>query len=181
MEVSLSQLIQLKKRLAEEISNSRSEFIQGAYTEVTADVETDAISVEEFEAAQHKLLELHDLHLSVALLVTKLNAQVKVMDGEKEMPIQQAILHAQFLRDYARAYKTLGAQKKTAIGSTGNGLRSGEKVVVERHYDIKQMLKDNKQLLLQADRLSRAIERASVTTTIDTAQTPELQGVEEYL
>lgn len=181
MEVSLSQLIQLKKRLAEEVSSTRSEFLRGEYTEVTADVETDTVSNEEFVESHNKLLHLHDLHLQVALLVTQLNAQVKVMDGSREMPIQQAILHAQFLRDYAKAYKSLGSHKKTTIDSTGNGFRSGEKVITERHYDIKGMLKESKQLLLQADRLSRAIERASVTTTIDTDNTPELQGIKEYL
>jgi len=181
MEISLSQLIQLKKRLQDEVYMARNEFLRGEYTETTADVVTDSVSKEEFVESHNKLLKLHDLHLQVGLLITQLNAQVKVKDGDREMPIQQAISHAKFLRDYAAVFKSLGSQKKISIGSTGGGLRQGEKVVVERNHDIKGMLKDSKSLFLQADRLSREIEAASVTTIIDTNDLAELEGIEEYL
>lgn len=181
MEISLSQLIQLKKRLAVEMNMTKNEFLRGSYTEVTADELTDEVTQEEFLESQNKLLNLHQLHLAVSLLVTKLNAQVLVEDGNTSMPIQQAIIHAEFLRDFGRACKQLGAQKAKVIGSNGNIMRSGEKVVVDRHYDIKGMLNESKSLMLQGDRLSRAIERASVITTISLSDHPELQGVEEYL
>lgn len=181
MDVSLSQLIQLKKRLSVEINTTKNEFLRGSYTEKTADELTDEVTPEEFEESHNKMLKLHQLHLAVSLLVTKLNTQIVVEEGSMKMPIQQAIIHAEFLRDYGRACKQLGAQKAKVIGSNGNIMRSGEKVVVDRHYDIKGMLTESKALMLQGDRLSRAIERASVITTIALADHPELEGVEEYL
>lgn len=180
MEISLSQLLQLKNRLQKEISAARQEYQQGAFVETTADIETNSVTLQEHVDSLNKILKLEGLYLSVSSLISSFNAQTKLDLEGLEMSIQTALEYAQLLRADAYAMEVLGNAKKTSVSSTGFGGK-GEKVVTERLYDIKGTLKESKKMNLLADRISRSIERAGVMTTLNTEDHPKLEGVEEYL
>lgn len=179
--VSLARLVQLKDRLNNEINEVRNEVGLGAFVEKTADIETNAITLDEWHESVEKLNRLQNYLYALVNLISKLNTETVIVHEEQEMNIQTALIKAKLDRALAEKLEALGRKKQTEVTSNGNFTRTGDRIVIERVLDAKEMLKTGKNERIIADRLSRAIEMAGVETFIHLEDYPSLKGVEEYL
>lgn len=179
--VSLARLVQLKDRLNNEINEVRNEVGLGAFIEKTADIETNAVTVDEWTDSILKLNKLQNYLYTLLAVITDLNMKTMVSHEGDEMSIQTALVKAKFDRALAEKFEAIGRRKHVEVSSNGNFTRAGDRIVIERKLDPKHMLTTGKNDKIIADRLSRAIEMAGVETFIHLEDYPGLKGVEEYL
>lgn len=183
IKISLARLVQLKDRLNNEINEVRNEVGLGAFIEKTADIETNHISVEQFEENLKKLKRLQSYLYLIVGEITRTNQETLINYRGQEMNLQTALIKAKFDRAYGEKLESIGRRKKVEVSSNGNFTRTGDRIVIERLLDPKETLEAGKQAKIFADHLSREIELAGVETIVElnTELYPKFKGIEEYL
>lgn len=176
-ELSISELLQLQSTLRKETSLTQNALSEGAYTETNGDIVTESIDVETLQAHDEKLDELHALSIQVADKLHEANRGTKISHinsvGETiELNLASALDYVKQIRSKAAIYERLGRAKKMQV-NTGYG--TNERIVTERTYDIESYAKNAQELVKEANRLSREIERQSVLVLV------QVDGVEAYL
>lgn len=175
--LSISELLQLQSTLRKEANNAQATISGGAYIEKNGDIETESVSVQDLDEAIAKLDELDSLSILVADKLHEANRGTKFVhatgDGkEVELNLASALDYVKQIRTKASLFERLGRAKKMAV-QTPYG--STERIVTERLYDIDSYAKSAQELVKEANRLSREIERQSVSALV------EVKGVQAYL
>lgn len=175
--LSISELLQLQSTLRKEANNAQLTISEGAYTEKNGDIETESVSVEDLNEGIAKLDELNALSIHVADKLHEANRGTKFVhvtgEGkEVNLNLASALDYVKQIRTKASLFERLGKAKRMAV-QTPYG--STERIVTERLYDIESYAKSAQELVKEANRLSREIERQSVMVTV------EVEGVRAYL
>lgn len=175
--LSISELLQLQSTLRGEASKAQSAVSTGAYTEKNGDLETESVSVEVLEASVAKLNEVNALSIQVADKLHQANRGMPIAHKTSKGQIVQlnlasALDYVKQIRIKSALFERLGNAKKVNVQ---NVYASSERIVTERTYDIESYANEAKELVKEANRLSREIERQSVNVMVD------VEGVEAYL
>lgn len=175
--LSISELLQLQSTLRKEESKAQVAISEGAYTEKNGDIETESISVDDLNAGIAKLDEVNILSIRVADKLHEANRGTTFVHttgtGEEvKLNLASALDYVKQLRTKASLFERLGRAKKMQV-QTPYG--SNERIVTERLYDIDGYAELAEELVKEANRLSREIERQSVLATV------EVEGVQAYL
>lgn len=175
--LSISELLQLQSTLRKEANNTQSIVSGGAFVEKNGDIDTESVSVKELNEAIAKLDELDFLSILVADKLHEANRGTKFVhttgEGKAvELNLASALDYVKQIRTKASLFERLGRAKKVTV-QTPYG--STERIVTERLYDIDKYAKLANELGKEANRLSREIERQSVSAMV------EVEGVQAYL
>lgn len=169
MKLSISELIQLKSVIHTELNQAKADLQKGAYNKTLGDDVLDQILIEDFEATYAKVIKLDAYLIEIGSLVTKLNLETELVyeEGSTPLTIREALELAKTFRSRAHIFKTLGQKQKLVVETGGRFSTGTEGARMEYVHDIEHFKKEEARILRLADRISRAVERASVVTEVE--------------
>lgn len=175
--ISISELLQLQSTIRGEIGKAERLVGQGSFEEITGEIETEKVTVEEHTEALESLEGLYALSIQIADKLHEANRGTtfthETSDGTKvDLNLASALDYVKQLRTKAKLFARLGGVKEKTVS---NNYGSTDRIVKTVTHDIKAFEAKATVLEKEANRLSREIERQSVLATV------EIEGVEAYL
>ena len=167
MKLSISELIQMKSVIHSELNRVKGELQKGAFKKSLADDVLEEITLEEFKANLNKMADLQEDLVSIGSLVAKLNLETMIEVDGTETSIREGLEFAKMARNNANLYRNLGQKQKLIVDSGGRFSQNVENTRTEYLHDIEFFKNQETASLRFADRISRAVERASVVTEVE--------------
>lgn len=167
MKLSISELIQMKSVIHSELNRVKGELQKGAFKKTLAEDVLEEITLEEFNSNIDKMIQLEEDLVTIGSLVARLNLETIIEVDDTSFSIREALEFAKIARSDANLYRNLGQKQKLIVDNGGRFSQNVENTRTEYTHDIEFFKNAETASLRHADRISRAVERASVVTEVE--------------